>query len=213
MSTMALAGVMGWTVSNAGAQIVLTPPVGSTQSPPNPSIASLGSGMYGWTYSISLGPDTSVSNGDSVAIVDFGGYIGTPTLTVSLSSNFTVSQTGAYLAGGLQDTNPLAYGYNNPSVSDVVLTYTGSGLQNTNSLSDTLLGTITLVTDTNTVKTEWVSSKSAYYPSGSPDEYSAAADVPAAPLPVPLPAAFWPGLGTMAAMALAGGLKLRKKFA
>ena len=115
MSTMALAGVMGWTVSNAGAQIVLTPPVGSTQSPPNPSIASLGSGMYGWTYSISLGPDTSVSNGDSVAIVDFGGYIGTPTLTVSLSSNFTVSQTGAYLAGGLQDTNPLAYGYNNPT--------------------------------------------------------------------------------------------------
>lgn len=36
------------------------------------------------------------------------------------------------------------------------------------------------------------------------------AGLPAGPLP--LPATFWPGLGTLAAMALVGGVKLRKKF-
>ena len=208
----AVAGAMVVGASNIEAQIILTPPVGVANG--NPVITPIGLN-YNWTYSISLGADTSVASGDSFAIVDFGGFIGTPTLTSSLSSGFTLSQTYAYLAGGLQDTSPLAYGYNDPTVADVVLTYSGPTISNTSSINDLVLGTLTLVTDSNTTQSKWISSVSKYYPSGNTDEFSAAADVPGSPLPagpLPLPATFWPGLGTLAAMALVGGVKLRKKF-
>ncbi len=208
----AFAGAMVIGASNINAQIILTPPVGVANG--NPVIAPNGSN-FNWTYSISLGADTSVASGDSFAIVDFGGFIGTPVLTGSLATDFTVSQTYAYLAGGLQDTSPLAYGYNDPTVADVVLTYSGPTISNTNISSITSLGTLTLTTTASIPTSAWISSVSEYYPAGNAEQYSATADVPNVPLPagpLPLPAAFWPGLGTLAAIAMAGGVKLRKKF-
>lgn len=205
-STMLVGG------SNVDAQIILTPPVGVANG--NPVITASGAN-FNWTYSISLGADTSVATGDSFAIVDFGGFIGTPTLTGSLASGFTVSQTYAYLSGGLQDTNSLAYGYNDPTVADVVLTYSGPTISNTSPSSNMILGNITLTTTASIPTSGFISSASEYYPSGNAEQYSATADVPNAPLPagpLPLPATFWPGLGTLAAIAMAGGVKLRKKF-
>ncbi len=209
----AVVGAMAMGTSKVDAQIILTPPVGVANG--NPVITSLGGGDYSWTYSISLGADTSVATGDSFAIVDFGGFIGTPTLAGSLASGFTVSQTYAYLAGGLQDTNPAGYGYNDPTVADVVLTYSGTTISNTSGSAISPLGTLVLTTTASIPKSGWISSASEYYPSGDAEQFSATADVPDAPLaagPLPLPAMLWPGLGTLAAIAISGAMKMRKRI-
>ena len=208
----AFAGAMVIGASNINAQIILTPPVGVGNG--NPVIAPNGSN-FNWTYSILLGPGTSVASGDSFAIVDFGGFVGTPTLTNLLSSGFTVSQTYAYLLGGMQDTNPTGNGYNDPATADVVLTYNGPTISNSSYSATMPLGDLTLTAEVSTSKSGGISSVSEYYPSGNADQYSATTPVPSVAIPagpLPLPATFWPGLGTLAAMALVGGVKLRKKF-
>lgn len=208
----AVAGAMGAT--NVGAQIVLTSPYGSLSTNP---IVSAVTGGYSWVYSLALQPNTGVASGDSFAVIDFGGYV-SATWSLTNNSGWAISEAYVYNPGAIY--SPPTSPANSPSVADVILTYTGSSFGNGSS-SEVALGTLTLVTTSEIATPSTLGSISlGSYGfsdiSPSTDGYNQTnVLVPGSPLPagpLPLPATFWPGLGTLAAMALVGGVKLRKKF-
>ena len=229
MAALGVAGVLVLGASNADSQIILTPPVGQAQAPTNPHITG-SSGSYQWAYSISIGYGTQISSGDSFAITDFGGFTN-PTFTAA-SVSYTLGANSADFAV----TAPLTYSFpagasstvygDNPAITDAVVTYSGPTLRSNSTVTvgsysipiSLLIGTLTLTTTTNAVSpTEGlIASTSEYYPATTNhDYYTAPADVPLASTPagsLPLPAAFWPGLGTLVTIALVGGVKLRNRF-
>lgn len=201
---VAVVGLMSAGIQTTEAQIVMTPP-GTNYYPGsgNPYISSATTGDDTWAYVLGLQDPSASGSSTNVYLVGSGNDQGT----------FTITGFAGYITGSA--VLPTGWGLT-VSGTDLTLTYTGS-------TEDATPG------ETNPLGTFYFGSK--YGPSAiggfsssagagssstnlSPDTNSTNVQVPnssnpAAPLP--LPAAFWPGLMTLGGMAVVGGLRLRRR--
>ena len=86
------------------------------------SVASIG-GSNLFTYQATLGPDEGLRNGDTLVIYDFGGYVAGSLATTF--ANFTGSApllTAGLIVSGQTD---------DPTINNLLLTYTGPDFRNT----------------------------------------------------------------------------------
>ena len=210
---VAFAGLMSAGVQTAQAELVV-----KYQGASGPVSVS---NVDQWTYNYSLSTG-SISNGyasiaqnDYFVLVGFDGYVST-----NIGSDWTVSEINSSSSGlpssltypnsGTIETKAangsIAAASTIPGISDLLFTYNTSSPSTIYSpLSFSVISTVG--TTLPSVELGNYSADSTVSSNGIlvPDTSS----TPAGPLP--LPAAFWPGLLTLSGMAVVGGLRLRRR--
>lgn len=205
---VAAVGLMSAGVPPANAQIVLT-----TNSPAE-TVGSV-SGTYDFTYYLQFGDSDTV-------LTSSGAYPASVSLTlngtdseVSSTPTLTVTDSGILSAGGS------FVGVSGNSTADgatYIWNYNGGSY--TSGVRGEVIGYITVVSNTPKASAPSVKpnySSTAENGGNSLGDYSQNSsyvpDDNGTPLaPLPLPAAFWPGLLTLASMAVVGGLRLRRRI-
>ncbi len=209
----AVAGAMALGATNASAELVVIYDGGVNN----------GNNTFTYNYTLNVNNNytpASISSSDYFVLVGAGqdtlsgltNWTATP-ITSSSSPlptglSYTNSDTTLTVTNGSQSStaNLLSNG-SSGYLSDLLVKYSGTGTTTATPLTFSL---------TSSYGSLLPSSDLWYYKTGT-DVGAQTVDIPAPggtlPAgPLPLPATFWPGLGTLAAMALVGGVKLRKKF-
>ena len=214
---IATVGLMSAGVQMAQAEFTLV-------IPPSPTI-TLGSspGTYNWTYDLTLG---SASNASSGSYFDFAlsadsGYAGYIDSTLVDASDWTLTQQQSGYYGTLTYTGstPLTAGQSLGSFTIITTdgfhgTYsTPTSFTESSTAGDPSTYKINSVT--NGTGTDFASlinpgSRSADYSTQGVVVPSFSGNIPESPLP--LPAAFWPSVLTLAGMMAVGGLRLRNRI-
>lgn len=201
----------------ADAQLIVALASGTNPKPTNVA------GVYDWTYNVTfygnVTPPTG-TNSDYILMTGFSsadwlsGTQNAVTISGVSSTDWSFSQvTGV--------GNPVYNGLNVTSASPtniqgLEITFNGYKSGDASIVSGTT-GTISILDslNSNNVDTYYFNlhqdTPTTGYAGNSSTIMPASVNITGQPLPVP--AALWPGLGTLAVMALVGGLRLRKRFA
>jgi hypothetical protein len=204
--TVAAVGLLSVGVHRVSAEIVIS--LASTS--PNPS--PLGPNDYKWSYNLTF--DGTVNSGDSFIMTGFSGadWLSGPENSVDLDSgswSFTqvTSQTipiykGTTITGSLQN-----------NIQGLEVTYNGTSPITVSSTPVTTTLTLTDQLSSQNIDTYWWKLSDENTSGGNSGDGNAImpASVNITGQPLPLPAAFWPGLMTLGGMAVVGGLRLRRR--
>ena len=209
---VAAVGLMSAGVQTAQAQLELQP-LGATTFPGNgnPAVSYNGTNDT-YTYNLSLvNPSGSADNLLLTSTTSAGYYQGT----------FSISGFVNYVAGSfVQSGGPTgqSWSLNYTSTPDTLtLDYTGTDITASPGTTVSLGEFQFNSTSGPSAIGNYSSTVTQTDPSGTPagyDGYSSAVQVPNSSVvaaPLPLPAAFWPGLLTLGGMAVVGGLRLRRR--
>lgn len=227
---VAAVGLMSAGVQTANAQLELSAPVVTNNA--------TNAGVYDWTYTVTLQPTSSVETLSAGSYFDLSLASDSELVKVNNSyytSNFLDNSKWAAFNGNTNTSD--LYGsamYNGSGVaagaggyigtvtiysSTDRATVVGYNYFTQQSGSNSLPDGITVGTTSSTSSGPDFASLTNEKPvSGSvnPSYYSASAYIPSLSgstvlSPLPLPAAFWPGLMTLGGMAVVGGLRLRRR--
>ena len=203
---VAAAGLMSAGVHTAQAQLELSPNPQLGGNSPNPVVNYLGDitvGSYtgpvdSWTYYLTLNPPSTagdyyqLSTGGTFTLSNFNGYLG----ATVVPANWSTSYSGTTITETYSSTVTATNGQ--PAVNIGSFTF----------LSQYGVGTIT------GIFSSVVQSYNSLGVQGQSDYNQTTPLIPdlsVVAAPLPLPAAFWPGLMTLGGMAVVGGLRLRRR--
>ncbi len=208
-AAVAAVGLVSVGVQTASAEIVIS----LTSASPNPAL--VGPNVYKWSYNLSF--DGTVNEGDSFIMTGFSSTdwsSGTGNAVGLNSSDWSFTevsgQTIPGYSGGTLTTIPVA-----TNVQGLQVKYLGTspivGGSGTNPLTTTLTLTDQLGSQNN--DNYWWSLSKENSSGGNSGDGNALMPASVGPTgqPLPLPAAFWPGLMTLGGMAVVGGLRLRRR--
>ena len=218
---VAAVGLIYGGVQNVQAQLVLVP-AGSIQYPgnANPSVSYAGvvNGQKEdtWTYCLALENPTGASSNVLLTGSNTGGYT-QGTFTIGGFTGYDSAAQSGLAAFGTGGAGGQSWSITSSTPSALTLLYTGTNISvtagntiylgefqfnstNGPSAVGTYSSNVTQTTNGSPTNTDPVGALSVQVPNLS---------VVAAPLP--LPAAFWPGLMTLGSVAVIGGLRLRRR--
>ena len=200
----------------ADAQLIV-----SLESGTNPTVVS--AGVYDWTYNVTFYGnvnDPTGTNSDYILMTGFSsadwlsGTQNAVTISGVSSTDWSFSQVtgvGNPVYSGLTVTSASP-----TNIQGLEITFNGYKSGDASIVSGTT-GTINILDSLNSDNTDTYyfnlhqDTSTTGYAGNSSTIMPASVNITGQPLPVP--AALWPGLGTLAVMALVGGLRLRKRFA
>jgi hypothetical protein len=156
---------------------------------PNPPVVSPSGTNFQWDYNVVVTQGSRVETGDSFTIYDFGGFVGVAgTLPTGWSLNSSLTNAPDYAFQTRATTD-------NPSITDLILTYTGSNIGSPS--ADTALGTFSFISTNGGRADSFFESQDHTIFNGAAQTDNHNTQVPTG---VPVPAALWGGLGLLGSL-------------